>query len=78
MVWYSHFFKNFPQFVVIHTVKEFSIINEADAFLDLSCFFCDLTDVGNLLSGSSTFSKSQLEHLEVHDSRIVEAWLGEF
>ena len=78
MVWYSHFFKNFPQFVVIHTVKGFSIINEADAFLELSCFFYDLTDVGNLLSGSSTFSKSQLEHLEVHDSRIVEAWLGEF
>ena len=78
MVWCSHLLENFPQFVVIHTVKGFSIINEADAFLELSCFFYDLTDVGNFLSGSSTFSKSQLEHLEVHDSRIVEAWLGEF
>ena len=73
VVWYSDLFKNFPQFVVIHTVKGFSIINEADAFLELSCFFYDLTDVGNLLSGSSTFSKSQLAHLEVHDSCIVEA-----
>ena len=62
MVEYSHLFKNFPQFVVIHTVKGFSIVNEAqvDVFLELSCFFYDPTDVGNLISGSSAFSKSSL------------------
>ena len=62
MVWYSHLFKNIPQFVVIHTVKDFSIVNEADVdiFLDFSCFFNDPTDVGNLISGSSAFSKSNL------------------
>ena len=62
MVWYSHFFKNFPQFVVIHTVKGFSIVNKAevDVFLEFSCFFYDSTDVGNLISGSSAFSKSSL------------------
>ena len=62
MVWYSHLLKNFPQFVVIHTVKGFGIINkaEADVFLELSCFFYDLMDVGNLISGSSAFSKYSL------------------
>ena len=62
MVWYSHLSKNFPQFVVIHTVKVFSIVNEAevDIFLEFSCFFYDPTDVGNLISGSSAFSKSSL------------------
>ena len=61
MVWYSHLLKNFPQFVVIHTIKSFGIVNkEADAFLGLSCFFDDLEDVGNLISGSSAFSKSSL------------------
>ena len=55
MVWFSHLFKNFPQFVVIHTVKA-----EADVFLEFSCFFFDPTDVGNLISGSSAFSKSSL------------------
>ena len=62
MVWYSHLFKNFPQFVVIHTVKGFGIVNKAevDVFLELSCFFDDLVDVGNLNSGSSAFSKSSL------------------
>jgi len=62
VVWCSHLFKNFPQFVVIHTVKGFSIVNEAevDVFLDFSCFFYDPMDVGNLISGSSTFSKSSL------------------
>ena len=60
MVWYSHILKNFPQFVVIHTVKGFSIVKEADVFLEFSCFFCDLMDVGNLISGSSAFSKSSL------------------
>ena len=62
MVWYSHLFQNFPQFVVIHTVKGFGIVNKAeiDVFLELSCFFYDPTDVGNLISGSSAFSKSSL------------------
>ena len=60
VVWYSHLLKNFPQFIVIHTVKDFSIVNKADVFLELSCFFDDLTDVGNLISGSSGFSKSSL------------------
>ena len=62
MIWYSHLFKNFPQFVVIHTVKGFSIVNkaEADGSLELFCFFNDPTDVGNLISGSSAFSKSSL------------------
>ena len=62
MVWYSHLLKNFPQFVVIHTVKGFGIVNKAevDVFLELSCFFNDPTDVGNLISGSSAFSKSCL------------------
>ena len=60
MIWYSHLFKNFPQSVVIHTVKGFGIVNnaEVDVFLERSCFFNDPTDVGNLISGSSAFSKS--------------------
>ena len=59
MVRYSHFFKNFPQFVVIHTGKSFGIVNKVvDVFLELSCFFDDPTDVGNLISGSFAFSKS--------------------
>ena len=62
MVWYSHLLKNFPQFVVIHTAKGFSIVNQAevDVFLELSCFFDDPMDVSNLISGSSAFSKSSL------------------
>ena len=62
MIWYSHLVKNFPQFVVIHTVKGFGIVNksEINAFLELSCFFHDLADVGNLISGSSAFSKTSL------------------
>ena len=62
MVWYSHFLKNFPQFVVIHTVKDFSLVSEAevDSFLKFSCFFYDPVDVGNLISGCSAFSKSSL------------------
>ena len=62
MVWYSHLFKNFPQFVVIHTVKGFGVVNKAelDVFLELSCFSDDPTDVDNLISGSSAFSKSSL------------------
>ena len=60
VVWYSHFLKNFPQFVVVHTVKRFGIVNKAeiDVFLGLSCFFSDPVDVGNLISGSSALSKS--------------------
>ena len=62
IVLYSHLFKNFPQFVVIHTVNGFSIVNEAnvDVFLEFSCFFSDPRDVDNLISGSSAFSKSSL------------------
>ena len=62
MVWYSHLFQNFPQFIVIHTTKGFGIVNKAevDVFLKLSCFFDDPVDVGNLISGSSAFSKPNL------------------
>ena len=62
MVWYAHLFQNFPQLIVIHTVKGFGIVNKAvvDVFLELSCFFDDPADVGNLISGSSAFSKTSL------------------
>ena len=62
MVWYSHLLKNFPQFVVIHTAKGFSRVNEAEAdvFLELPCFFSDATGVGKLISGSSALSKYSL------------------
>ena len=61
MVWYSHVFQNFPQFIVIHTVKGFGIVNKAEIdVLELSCFFSDSADVGNLISGSSVFSKTSL------------------
>ena len=62
MVWYSHLFQNFPQFIVIHIVKGFGIVNQAerDVFLEVSCFFDDPVDVGNLISGSSAFSKTSL------------------
>ena len=62
VIWYSHLLQNFPQFIVIHTVKGFGIVNEAeiDVFLELFCFFNDPTDVGNLISGSSAFSKTSL------------------
>ena len=62
MVWYSHDFQNFPQFIVIHSVKGFGIVNKAeiDVFLELSCFFHDPADVGNLICGSSAFSKTNL------------------
>ena len=75
MVWYSHLLKNFPQFVVIHTIKGFGIVNKAeiDVFLELSCFFGDPRDVGNLISGSSAFSKTSL-----NVSCTVEAYLEEF
>ena len=63
MVWNSHLFQNFPQFIVIHTVKGFGIVNKADldVFLELSCFFRDPEDVGYLISGSSAFSKTSLD-----------------
>ena len=62
MVWYLHILKNFPQFAVIYTAKAFDVVNKAeiDVFLELSCFFYDLMDVGNLIFGSSVFSKSSL------------------
>ena len=65
---------------MIHTVKGFNIVNKAevDVLLELSCFFDDAADVGNLLSGSSAFSKTSLNIREVHGSHIAEAWLGEF
>ena len=79
MVWHSYLLKNFPQFVLIHTVKEVSVVNKAevDIFLELCCLFSDPMDVGNLISGSSAFCKS-FEHLKVHGSCTVEAWLEEF
>ena len=60
VIWYSHLFQNFPQFIVIHTVKGFGIVNkvEINIFVELSCFFDDPTDAGNFISGSSAFSKS--------------------
>ena len=62
MIWYSHLFNSFPQFAVIHTVKDFSDVNEpeVDVFLEFSCFFCDPVNVGSLISGSSALSKSSL------------------
>ena len=62
MVWYPYLFQTFPQFIVIHTVKGFGVVNKAelDVFLELSCFFDDPADVGNLISGSSAFSKTSL------------------
>ena len=62
MVWYSHLLKNVPEFVVVHTVKSFGIVNKAeiDVFLELSCFFNDPADVGNLISGFSAFSKTSM------------------
>ena len=75
VVWYSHLFKNFPQFIVIHPVKGFGIVNKAeiDVFLELFFFFDDPEDVGNLISGSSAFSK-QLEHLEVLSDSSHPEW----
>ena len=80
-VWYSHLFKSLPQFVVTHTVKGFGVVNKAevDLFLELSCFFHDPADVGNLILVPLPFLKpTSLNPMEVHGSRIAEAWLGEF
>ena len=70
VVWYSHLFKSFPQFVVIYTAKGFGIVNKAeiDVFLELFCFFYDPTDVGNLISASSVFSKT---NLNIRNSRSM-------
>ena len=77
MVWYFHLLKNFPQFVVTHTVKGFSVVNEAEVgvLLELSCFFYDQTDVGNLISGSSAFSESSLD---IWKFTVHEVWFVEF
>ena len=81
MVWYSNLSKNFPQFLVIHTVNGIGIVNKAeiDVFLELFCFFDDPADAGNLISGSSAFSKSSVS-LNICKFMLayVEAWLGEF
>ena len=80
MVWYSHLLKNFPQFVVIYTIKGFGIVSKAeiDVFLEFSCFFDVPIDVGNLISGSSAFSKSSFNTWKFRGSHTVEGWLGEF
>ena len=80
MVWYSQLFENFPQFIVLHTVKGFGIVNKAeiDVSLELSCFFNDPADVGNLNSGSSAFSKTSLNIWKFTVHVLLEAWLGEF
>ena len=80
MVWYSHLFQNFPQFIVIHTVKGFGIVNEAeiDVFLELSCFFHDPADVGNLISGSSAFSKASSNILKFTVHLLLKSGLENF
>ena len=80
MVWYSHLFQNLSQFIVIHTVKGFGIVKKAeiDVFLELSSFFDDPVDVGNLISGSSAFSKTSLNIWKFTVHVLLEAWLGEF
>ena len=80
MVWYSHLLKNFPQFIVIHTVKGFSIVNEAeiDVFLEFFCFFYDPVDADNLISGSSAFSKSSSNIWEFSVHVLLKHGLGEF
>ena len=80
MVWYSHLLKNFPQLIVIHTVKGFGIVNkaEADVFLELSCFFDDPPDVGNLISGASAFSKSNLNIWKFMVHIMLKPGLGNF
>jgi len=80
VVWYSHLFKNFPQLVVIHTVKGFSVVNEAevDVFLEFPFFFCDPTDVGNLMSGSSTSSEPSLQIWKFSVSVLLKSSLKGF
>ena len=80
VVWYSHLFKNFPQFIVIHTVKEFSVVDEAqvDVLLEFSCFLYDPMDVGNLISGSSAFPKSTLNILKFSVHILLKPHLKNF
>jgi len=80
VVWYSHLFQNFQQFIVIHTVKGFSIVNEAevDAFLEFPCFSDDPVDIGNWISGSSAFSKSSLNIWEFSVHVLLKSRLENF
>ena len=80
MVWYSHLFQNFPQLVVIQAVKGFGIVNKAeiDVFLELSCFFHDPADVGNLISGSSAFSKTSWNIRKFMVPVLLKPGLGNF
>ena len=80
MIWHSHLFQNFAQFVVIHTVKGFGVVNKAevDDFLEFPCFFDDPTDVGNLTSGSSAFSKSSLNISKVTVHIVLKPGLENF
>jgi len=80
VVWYSHLFQNFPQFIVIHTVKGFGIVNNAElnVFLELSCFFDDPADVGNLISGSSAFSRTSLNIWKFMIHILLKAGLENF
>ena len=80
MVWYSHLFQNFPQLIVIHTVSGFGIVNKAevDVFLELSCFFDDPADIGDLISGSSAFSKSSLYICNFFVHMLLKASLRDF
>src|SRR5574340_58254 len=80
VVWYSHLFQNFPQFIVIHTVKGFGIVNKAeiDVFLELSCFFYDPADVGNLISSSSAFSQSSLNIWKFSGNILLKPLLENF
>ena len=80
VVWYSHLFKNFPPFVVIHTMKGFGVVNKAevDVFLEFSCFFDDPTDFVNLISGSSAFSKSSLNIWKFMDHILLKPGLENF
>ena len=80
MVWHSHLLKNFPQFIVIHTVKGFGIVSKAevDVSLELSCFFDDPVDVGNLISGSSAFSKTRLNFWKFLVNAVLKPGLEDF
>ena len=80
VVWYSHLFQNFPQFIVIHTVKGFGIVNKAeiDVFLELCCFFHDPGDVGNLISGSSTFTKTSFNICKIVVHVLLKPGLEDF
>ena len=80
VIWYSHLFKNFAQFVLIHTIKGFGLVNKAevDVFLELSCFFHEPTDVGNLSSGSSAFSESSLNIWDFSVHALLKCCLENF